>query len=112
MTDERPVHRCRTPLEVTDPPPRGGIIANTRRHHDGREPRRGVHRTSTGRHRRRRDGRAGRSGLSERYVREWLAGMFAAGYLTYDDDQHSYALPAEHAPALATEPGPAFFGGV
>jgi SAM-dependent methyltransferase len=55
---------------------------------------------------------AGRTGLSERYVREWLGGMFAAGYLTYDDAQQRYALPAEHAPTLATEPGPAFFGGV
>jgi len=55
---------------------------------------------------------ASRTGLSERYVREWLAGMLAAGYLAYDDAQHSYALPAEHVPALATEPGPAFFGGV
>ena len=55
---------------------------------------------------------AGRTGLSERYVREWLGGMFAAGYLTYDDTQQRYALPAEHAPTLATEPGPAFFGGV
>ena len=55
---------------------------------------------------------ASRTGLSERYVREWLAGMFAAGYLTYDAVQHSYALPAEHVPTLAAEPGPAFFGGV
>jgi SAM-dependent methyltransferase len=38
--------------------------------------------------------------------------MFAAGYLTYDDALGSYALPAEHVPALAAEPGPAFFGGV
>jgi SAM-dependent methyltransferase len=55
---------------------------------------------------------AARTGLSERYVREWLAGMFAAGYLTYDEAQLRYELPAEHAPTLATEPGPAFFGGV
>ena len=55
---------------------------------------------------------ASRTGLSERYVREWLAGMFAAGYLTYDDALGSYALPAEHVPTLAAEPGPAFFGGV
>lgn len=55
---------------------------------------------------------AARAGLSERYVREWLAGMFAAGYLTYDSAAGKYALPPEHVPALATEPGPAFFGGV
>ena len=53
-----------------------------------------------------------RTGLSERYVREWLGGMFAAGYLDYDEAQQRYTLPAEHAPTLATEPGPAFFGGV
>jgi 2-polyprenyl-3-methyl-5-hydroxy-6-metoxy-1,4-benzoquinol methylase len=55
---------------------------------------------------------ASRAGLSERYVREWLGGMFAAGYRTYDEAQQRYALPAEHVPTLATEPGPAFFGGV
>jgi len=55
---------------------------------------------------------AGRTGLSERYVREWLGGMFAAGDLSYDQAQHRYGLPAEHAPTLASEPGPAFFGGV
>src|ERR1700759_616604 len=55
---------------------------------------------------------AGRTGLSERYVREWLGGMFAAGYLDYDDAQQRYSLPAEHVPTLAAEPGPAFFGGV
>lgn len=55
---------------------------------------------------------AARTGVDERYAREWLAGMYAAGYLTYDPDDSRYALPAEHAPTLATEPGPAFFGGV
>jgi SAM-dependent methyltransferase len=55
---------------------------------------------------------ASRTGLSERYVREWLCGMFAAGYLSYDEAQQRYALPAEHVPTLAAEPGPAFFGGV
>lgn len=55
---------------------------------------------------------ASRTGLAERYVREWLGGLFAAGYLDYDDAQQRYALPAEHVPTLATEPGPAFFGGV
>jgi Rv2258c-like winged HTH domain len=49
---------------------------------------------------------AGRTGLSERYVREWLGGMFAAGYLSYDEARQRYALPAEHVPTLATEPVP------
>src|ERR1043165_1718227 len=51
---------------------------------------------------------ARRTGLSERYVREWAAGLYAAGYLGYDDAQQRYELPAEYAPTLATEPGPAF----
>jgi SAM-dependent methyltransferase len=55
---------------------------------------------------------ARRTGLSERYVREWAAGLYAAGYLRYDETQQRYELPAEHAPTLAIEPGPAFFGGV
>ncbi|MFC0542754.1 class I SAM-dependent methyltransferase [Kutzneria chonburiensis] len=55
---------------------------------------------------------AGRTGLNERYVREWLGGMYAAGYLTYQESDQRYTLPAEHVPTLATEPGPAFFGGV
>src|SRR5260370_42618384 len=55
---------------------------------------------------------ASRTGTNERYVREWLAGMFAAGYLTYDPESRRYELPPEHAPTLVDEPGPAFFGGV
>ena len=55
---------------------------------------------------------AGRAGLSERYVREWLGGMHAAGYLEFDPAQDRFGLPAEHVPTLASEPGPAFFGGV
>lgn len=55
---------------------------------------------------------ASRTRLCERYVREWLGGMFAAGYLTYDETRQRYDLPAEHVPTLAAEPGPAFFGGV
>jgi len=55
---------------------------------------------------------ASRAGVSERYVREWLAGMHAAGYLEFDPAQDRFWLPAEHVPTLASEPGPAFFGGV
>jgi SAM-dependent methyltransferase len=57
-------------------------------------------------------GLAARTGLDERYVREWLNGMFAAGYLTFDPAGSTYAIPEAHVPALAAEPGPAFFGGV
>jgi 2-polyprenyl-3-methyl-5-hydroxy-6-metoxy-1,4-benzoquinol methylase len=55
---------------------------------------------------------AGRLGLHERYVREWLRGMTAAGYVEYDPESDHYALPAEHAPVLSHENGPMFFGGV
>ena len=44
-------------------------------------------------------------------VREWASGLYAAGYLTYDASNQRFALPAEHVPTLAEEPGP-FFGGV
>jgi SAM-dependent methyltransferase len=55
---------------------------------------------------------AGRTGTNERYIREWLAAMFAAGYVTHDPVDGRFALPAEHAPVLVEEPGPTFFGGV
>jgi SAM-dependent methyltransferase len=55
---------------------------------------------------------AARTGTHERYVREWLGGMASAGYLGYDADTNRFRLPAEHAPVLAQEGGPTFFGGV
>jgi SAM-dependent methyltransferase len=55
---------------------------------------------------------AERTRIHERYAREWLAQMQAVGYLDYDPASGRYALPAEHAPVLAQERGPVFFGGV
>jgi len=55
---------------------------------------------------------AERSRVNERYAREWLGGMAAAGYLEYDPKSRRFALPPEHVPALAEEKGPFFFGGV
>jgi len=49
---------------------------------------------------------AERRGVSERYTREWLYGMHAAGYLEHDRERASFALPAEHAEVLAVEGGP------
>jgi SAM-dependent methyltransferase len=40
------------------------------------------------------------AGLSERYVREWLAVMVTGGIVTYDPTRQTYALPAEHAACL------------
>jgi SAM-dependent methyltransferase len=55
---------------------------------------------------------ARRTGTNERYVREWLGGMTAAGYVEYDSATCRFTLPAEHAAAIATEGGPFFFGGI
>lgn len=54
---------------------------------------------------------ADRLGLDERYVREWLRGLTAAGYLE-EPEPGRFLLPPEHAPALADESGPMFLGGV
>lgn len=51
------------------------------------------------------------AGVSPRYVREWASCLTVHGYLTYDPASGKFALPAEHAPALAQEPGPMFLGG-
>ena len=55
---------------------------------------------------------ADRTGTQERYIREWLAGMSATGYLTYDAVDKTFALPPEHVPTLVDEPGPSFLPGV
>lgn len=54
---------------------------------------------------------ARRTGLDERYLREWLGGMTAAGYVMYQPDDRTYMLPVEHAMALADEDSPFFMGG-
>jgi SAM-dependent methyltransferase len=54
---------------------------------------------------------ARRAGVHPRYAAEWLAGMTAAGYVTYDAGAQTFTLPAEHAPVLAQEGGPVFFAG-
>jgi SAM-dependent methyltransferase len=55
---------------------------------------------------------ASRTNLNERYLREWLGGMAAAGYLNYDGPTKRFSLPAEHASVLAQENGPFFVGGM
>ena len=54
---------------------------------------------------------AERAGINERYAREWLRGMHAAGYLKLDRERDRFALPAENAQVLASEGGPFFLGG-
>src|SRR5262245_40426050 len=43
------------------------------------------------------------SGLQPRYVEEWLKGMASAGYLDYQPEAQTFALPEEHAYLLASE---------
>jgi SAM-dependent methyltransferase len=54
---------------------------------------------------------AQRSGTTERYVREWLNGQAAAGYVCYDRSTRRYFLSEEQAEALANEQSPAFLPG-
>lgn len=54
---------------------------------------------------------ARRTGLHERYVREWLNNQVAGGYLDYDPATHTYRLSEEHALVLAEPNSPAFLAG-
>ena len=49
---------------------------------------------------------AARSGLNERYVREWLGAMVTSGVVAVDDESRRFVLPPEHA-AFLTRPAAA-----
>ncbi|WP_152204924.1 class I SAM-dependent methyltransferase [Marinobacter changyiensis] len=49
---------------------------------------------------------ASKSGLNERYVREWLGGLSVAGILQHEPDSMTYCLPSAHS-ALITSAGDA-----
>lgn len=51
---------------------------------------------------------ARRTGLNERYLREWLGSMVAAKYIDYDPATERYHLPPEHVAPLADEDSPVF----
>jgi hypothetical protein len=55
---------------------------------------------------------ARRTGLHERYVREWLHANAASGYVTYDAAAKTFTLPPEQALALAVEDSPVYLPGV
>jgi SAM-dependent methyltransferase len=55
---------------------------------------------------------AQRTGLNERYLREWLSALSSAGYLEYHPQSGRFVLPLEYVPLLSTEGGPMFLGGV
>jgi SAM-dependent methyltransferase len=54
---------------------------------------------------------ARRTGVAERYIREWLNAQAAGGYVEYDPADGSYTLPPEQAVALTDESSPAFLPG-
>jgi SAM-dependent methyltransferase len=48
------------------------------------------------------------TGIRERYVREWLANQAAGGYVAYDPEKQTYALPVAQAMVLALDQSPVF----
>jgi len=54
---------------------------------------------------------ATRTGTHERYVREWLSGQAAAGYVEYDDGADQFYLSPEQEMVFADEDSPAFMAG-
>jgi SAM-dependent methyltransferase len=54
---------------------------------------------------------AHRTGTAERYVREWVRGQAAAGFVTYDPATDRYHLSPEQALLLAHEGSPAYLLG-
>jgi SAM-dependent methyltransferase len=52
------------------------------------------------------------AGCAERYVREWLNGQAAGGYVVYHPGSRTYELTAEQAMVLADETSPVFMSAV
>lgn len=52
------------------------------------------------------------AGCAERYVREWLNGQAAGGYVLYHPTSHTYELTPEQAFVLADETSPVFMPAV
>jgi 2-polyprenyl-3-methyl-5-hydroxy-6-metoxy-1,4-benzoquinol methylase len=54
---------------------------------------------------------AEKTGVTERYVREWAAAQAASGYLEYDEGSDTFTLPPEQAMAFADEDSPVYLLG-
>jgi len=54
---------------------------------------------------------AEKTGTLERYVREWLAGQAAAGYIEYDAASKRYSMTPEQAYAMTNEDSPLYIPG-
>jgi ubiquinone/menaquinone biosynthesis C-methylase UbiE len=52
------------------------------------------------------------TGLTLRYVEEWLNGMTAAGWLEHDEEVGKFTMPAEHGFLLASEGTDHYMGGL
>jgi SAM-dependent methyltransferase len=55
---------------------------------------------------------AERTGVAERYAREWLNAQAAGGYVEYEADSGRYILPPEQTIALTDEHSPAYLPGL
>lgn len=51
---------------------------------------------------------AERTGIAERYVREWLSAQAASGYVSFDAESGKFELPPEQAMAFAEPDSPVF----
>jgi 2-polyprenyl-3-methyl-5-hydroxy-6-metoxy-1,4-benzoquinol methylase len=58
------------------------------------------------------EGLATKTGIPERYAREWLAGQAASGYVEYDAAAKRYWMTPEQAFALTVEDNPVYMPGV
>src|SRR5215471_18008570 len=54
---------------------------------------------------------AARTGLAERYVREWALAQAANGYIAFDADQDSFSLTPEQAMVFAVKDSPVYLEG-
>jgi 2-polyprenyl-3-methyl-5-hydroxy-6-metoxy-1,4-benzoquinol methylase len=54
---------------------------------------------------------AAKTGLQERYLREWSAAMAASGYIDFDAAARTFDLPPAKAAVLADDDSPVFVGG-
>ncbi|MBY5326704.1 class I SAM-dependent methyltransferase [Rhizobium leguminosarum] len=54
---------------------------------------------------------AKKTGIKERYLREWLSAQAAADYVAYDEKTDRFSLTPEQAMVFAEENSPAFFVG-
>lgn len=52
------------------------------------------------------------AGCAERYVREWLNGQAAGGYVAYHPDSRTYELTPEQAVVLADDASPVYMPGI